>query len=153
LELIDRLSAIEPHRSGPPTVVHGDPKPGNTMWRSGRLAALLDWEMSYNGEPLDDLGYLLFFFEGPLHPAFLSCNLPGFWNREQIIAEWERLTGRSAAGLQWYEAAALAKLGAILAHGEHLVKSGQSDDERMGRVRPFIEFISGLLLRTIETMT
>lgn len=132
LEVMDRLSKLPAPVSGPPSVVHGDPKPGNALWDGSRLAALLDWEMGYNGEPLGDLGYMLFFFASDDHRAFPSCDVPGIWNRERIVAAWEEGTGRSASGVAWHEAAAITKIAAILSHGKYLYDSGQSTDERMG---------------------
>lgn len=39
-------------------LVHGDPGPGNLLWRGGRITAMLDWEMAHFGDPLDDLAFL-----------------------------------------------------------------------------------------------
>ncbi len=36
-------------------VLHGDYWPGNTLWRDGRLAAIIDWEDTRLGDPLFDL--------------------------------------------------------------------------------------------------
>jgi len=136
---IDRLLAMNPKRSGPATVVHGDPKLGNTLWHEGELSALLDWEMSSNGEPLNDLGYMLFFFESDIHPGSSNCDLPGLWKREQIIKGWEEMTGRSASGVLWYEAMSAAKISAIMAYGHHLALTGQTDDERMQHWEPTVQ--------------
>jgi aminoglycoside phosphotransferase (APT) family kinase protein len=51
----------ELERLGPPqhpneaVLLHGDYWPGNLLWRSGKLAAVLDWETAKRGEPLFDL--------------------------------------------------------------------------------------------------
>ncbi len=39
----------------PVALLHGDIWPGNLIWRDGRLAAVIDWEVAYVGEPLTDL--------------------------------------------------------------------------------------------------
>lgn len=39
-----------------PVVLHGDYWPGNTLWRGGRLTAVIDWENAASGDPLADLG-------------------------------------------------------------------------------------------------
>jgi aminoglycoside phosphotransferase (APT) family kinase protein len=36
-------------------VLHGDFWPGNTLWRDGRLVAIIDWEDAAFGDPLADL--------------------------------------------------------------------------------------------------
>jgi aminoglycoside phosphotransferase (APT) family kinase protein len=37
-------------------LLHGDYWPGNTVWRDGRLVAVIDWEDAEVGDPLADLG-------------------------------------------------------------------------------------------------
>lgn len=43
---------IEP---APPTIVHGDYWPGNTLWLRGRLSAVVDWEQVLRGDPAQDV--------------------------------------------------------------------------------------------------
>jgi aminoglycoside phosphotransferase (APT) family kinase protein len=38
-----------------PVLLHGDFWPGNTLWRDGRLVAVLDWEDAGVGDPLADV--------------------------------------------------------------------------------------------------
>lgn len=135
--LFDEAEARGLRRSGEPTTVHGDPKIGNTMWADGRLTALLDWEMTYHGEPLADLAYLLQWFpadprlnELPL-PSYDYFALPGMFGRSEVIATWERETGRSAAGVEAYELAEAAKICFIVYHGAAAYEAGVIDDERM----------------------
>ncbi len=40
----------------PAALLHGDFWPGNTLWRDGRLAGVIDWEDAAVGDPLADLG-------------------------------------------------------------------------------------------------
>jgi aminoglycoside phosphotransferase (APT) family kinase protein len=42
---------------GKPVVVHGDCAPHNLLKHDGRLAAILDWELSHIGDAGEDLGY------------------------------------------------------------------------------------------------
>jgi aminoglycoside phosphotransferase (APT) family kinase protein len=50
---------LEAHVPTPPalSVVHGDLRPGNFLYQSGRLTALLDWEMVHLGDPAEDLAW------------------------------------------------------------------------------------------------
>ncbi|WP_439621374.1 phosphotransferase family protein [Hyphomonas sp.] len=139
LKAFTLLKETEPAPSGPAGVVHGDCKPGNTLWVGNRLSSFLDWEMAYNGDPLADLGYLLFFFESDVHPARPELELTGIWKRDQIVEAWQEGTGRSAENVEWYEAAASAKLVSILSYGHHLVQTGKSNDQRMGLWKPIID--------------
>ncbi|MGO8961860.1 MAG: phosphotransferase family protein [Streptosporangiaceae bacterium] len=45
-----------PPQVNQPVVLHGDYWPGNTLWRHGRLLAVIDWEDAAVGDPLADLG-------------------------------------------------------------------------------------------------
>lgn len=50
------LQALWPLPSrNPPVLLHGDFWPGNTLWRDGRLVAVIDWEDAARGDPLADL--------------------------------------------------------------------------------------------------
>ena len=39
----------------PPSLLHGDFWPGNSLWRDGQLVAVIDWEDALLGDPLLDL--------------------------------------------------------------------------------------------------
>ena len=118
-------------RSGPPAVVHGDPKLSNLMWHEGRISAMLDWEMALNGEPLSDLAYMLYTFENRYHPATRAQKLPGMLTRDEAIALWEAESGRSAEGIEWHEIAQFCKLCAILAEGVNMRSTGRSSDPKL----------------------
>lgn len=45
---------LGPERNAP-VLLHGDFWPGNTLWRDGRLVALLDWEDAAVGDPVADV--------------------------------------------------------------------------------------------------
>lgn len=130
----DLLSAVPPS-IGPPTVVHGDAKMANLMWEDGRLTAVLDWETAFNGDPMNDLGYALSFIPHGEDPGYPGYDLSGLWGRDQVVEEWQRRTGRTAAGVDLYVAAGIAKITSIMVYGAHLYEEGLSDDERFGRWR------------------
>jgi aminoglycoside phosphotransferase (APT) family kinase protein len=153
--LIDRLLEIPAPRSGPVSPAHGDCKITNMMFRDQRLAAVLDWELGYNGEPLSDLGYMLYAFESDFHGPTRTISPSGMWTREQVIPAWERASGRSASGLIWYEAAEVAKLGGIYAKAKQLYNTGDSADDRMlqfiAKLDESIEIISAMLPLVAKT--
>ena len=129
------LEAAWPLTQHNPTVVlHGDFWPGNVLWRSGALAAVVDWEDAALGDPLADLGNgrleLLWAF-GPeamldftrhylaLHPVDLS-NLP-YWDlyaalRSSFQIEIWTPDARSAEHMRslrrWFVARAFEELAA-----------------------------------------
>lgn len=128
---IERLLKTPAPRSGPPRVVHGDPKLSNVMWHDKSITALLDWEMALNGEPLGDLAYMLYGFESPFHPPSRAQKLPGMIGRDEVIALWSQVSGRSIDGLLWHEIAQLAKLCSILTAGVAMIRSGRSSDPKL----------------------
>lgn len=50
------VAAWPPVERNPPALLHGDMWPGNTLWRDGRLASVIDWEDAAVGDPLADIG-------------------------------------------------------------------------------------------------
>lgn len=115
----------------PATLVHGDCVFANMLWKDGRLVAVLDWELGFNGDPRWDLGYAIGQFDGPAGKGTPGFDLPGMWSREEMIALWVDLSGHSADGLEWFDCAGRAKGAAILYYGQHLWDSGESKDERL----------------------
>jgi aminoglycoside phosphotransferase (APT) family kinase protein len=132
LDVLRDLVRAPPPPSGPPTPIHGDPKHGNCLWdRSGRLLALLDWEMAGVSEPLLDLGYILQFYDQGEHKlGSAGYELPGWWSRSQVIETWEAATGRRARAVHRFEALEVAKVAAIIALGHHLYVTGRARDPR-----------------------
>jgi len=107
--------------SGPPAIVHGDYRLDNTMLAAddpGRIAAVLDWEMSTLGDPLTDVGLLLVYWGGGSQLATLTAqgvgDVPGFFTREEVIARYAETSGRDVAHLDFYEVFAMYKLAIIV---------------------------------------
>jgi len=123
-EVARRLDGALPV-SGPPAIVHGDYRLDNTMLAPddpGRIAAVLDWEMSTLGDPLTDVGLLLVYWGGGAQLATLTAqgvaDVPGFFTRDEVIARYAAQSGRDVAHLDFYEVFAMYKL-AIIVEGIH----------------------------------
>ena len=125
-ELHSRLAAGVPEQSAP-GVVHGDYRFDNVIFDShdpGRIAAVVDWEMSTVGDPLCDLGLLVVYWvTGPDDPA--ATALPGradlgagFMRRDEVVATYAARSNRDLGALEWYIALGYYKL-AIIAEGIH----------------------------------
>ncbi|HVN90731.1 MAG TPA: phosphotransferase family protein [Candidatus Binataceae bacterium] len=121
----------------PPTIVHGDFKLDNVMWSdtdAPKPIALFDWEMSTIGDPLADIGWMLTYWtetaDTPLHRSVVSAMNPdpGYLSRAEMIALYEKKSGRAMNNIAFYQAFALFKLAIILegSYSRHL--SGQADD-------------------------
>lgn len=139
VDLYDRLLSRPAPRSGPASPVHGDPKIANLMWSEFRLSSVLDWELGHNGEPLTDLGYVLYFFRPEIYFGVPLPSLSGVIDREAAVEAWEIASGRSAEGREWYEAAAVGKIAAIVARGYQMILAGESHDPKMARWKEMLD--------------
>jgi aminoglycoside phosphotransferase (APT) family kinase protein len=125
--------------SQPATIVHGDFRLGNAMYtREGpaRLIALFDWELSTIGDPLADVGYLTATYAQADDPRNLFTQAlsqvttrEGFPSRDELVARYEELSGRSVSNLRWYQALALWKSAVFLEGNYKRYIAGASDDE------------------------
>jgi aminoglycoside phosphotransferase (APT) family kinase protein len=124
--------------SGPATIVHGDYRLGNTMFAPGapaRLAAVLDWEMATIGDPLADLGYLCMMWTEAGDPQVglrehlgSVTRAEGFPTREEMIAKYEQLSGRSMSDIRWYTTLALWKSAVFMEGNYKRALAGTTDD-------------------------
>lgn len=118
--LAARLAAALP-ASAEVTIVHGDFRLDNTLLDPsdpGRIAAVLDWEMSTLGDPLADLGLLLVYWgqAGDRNrPAVVRSvtAMPGFPNRAAVADLYAQRTGRDVQRLPWYVGFGFFKLAVV----------------------------------------
>lgn len=154
----DWLRAHLPAESEP-AVVHGDYKLDNVIVDVGvdddgatraAITAVVDWEMATVGDPRADLGYLLSFWpeRGETVPlAELVTQADGFPTRAEVVAEWERVTGRVAGDTRWFVALAVWKLAILLEASYHRWLAGMADDPFFARLD---EGVPALLARARE---
>jgi aminoglycoside phosphotransferase (APT) family kinase protein len=136
------------------TVVHGDYRLDNTVLHPsepGRIAAVLDWEMSTLGDPLADLGVLLGYWsqaddDGPRREAVVvpaATVLPGFPSRAEVADRYAARTGLDLTPLPWYAAFAAFKLAVVCAGIVARVRGGAmvgpGFDQIEERIAPLVE--------------
>jgi aminoglycoside phosphotransferase (APT) family kinase protein len=100
----------------------GDSRVGNMIFRDERCVAVLDWEMVALGNPEQDLGWWLFLDWH--HSGGIGVErLAGFPSREETIARWEQLVGRSARHLHYYEVFAAFRFAVVMIRITSLVRA------------------------------
>lgn len=112
-----------------PAIVHGDYRLDNTILHEhdpGRIAAIVDWEMSSLGDPMADIGMLATYWDplsaqvtGTAHP--ISGN-PGFPPIQELIERYVHARGLAKQDLAFYVAFGNYKLAGIAAtiHARYL---------------------------------
>jgi len=101
---LERLKSFWP-KNQPEGLVWGDARIGNMMFDNDmNVVAVMDWEQPSLGGALHDLAWftvLSDLMHGP--NAQNGAYLEGMGSKEETVARWEELTGKSAADLEWYE--------------------------------------------------
>ncbi len=104
------------------SIVHGDYKLDNVIFAPAApatLIAVVDWEMSTLGDPLADLGWLLYFwFEAGDERFGLSVatvtDEEGFPSRRELLERYAKATGADVDQILWYVALAGWKIAIIM---------------------------------------
>ena len=122
-------------------VVHGDLRFGNVLYDGSRLTALVDWEMTHLGDPIEDLGW-----------AYRAL-----WSPAASLPFEEFLAAYSAAGggpierehLRWYQVFAEVKHSVISLTGTRSFADRATTSlrhaDRSATVAPFISRILELV--------
>ncbi len=101
---LDRLKSLWPANQ-PEGIVWGDARIGNMMFDDKfNVVCVMDWEQPSLGGALHDLAWFLVLSE-TMHgkTAAHGAELEGMGSREETIALWEQVCGKSAADIEWYE--------------------------------------------------
>ncbi len=116
--LADRLAAAVPATQRD-AVVHGDYRLDNVVVdpATGKVTAVLDWEMATLGDPLADLASTVVWWSGvsglDLPVAAVPADAAGYPGAEVLVAAYADGTGLDLGDLSWYVGFAFFKIAAI----------------------------------------
>ncbi|MGE0387125.1 MAG: phosphotransferase family protein [Gammaproteobacteria bacterium] len=111
------LRANVPQVKGPVVLVQGDTGPGNFLYQDGRVKAILDWELSHWGDPMDDIAWL----------SLRAVQEP-FTHFPERLREYEALSGIAIdeARVRYYRVFAELRI-VIMGHGRGRDRSGRGE--------------------------
>jgi aminoglycoside phosphotransferase (APT) family kinase protein len=156
-EVHARLSADIPEQ-GPAAIVHGDYRLDNVMVDpdTGRVQAVLDWELATLGDPLADIGLLQVYWSQPDDDLVPLPGAPtlveGFPTRQEIADRYAAATGRDLSQLPYYVAFGYWKLACIL-EGVYARYSSGAYGENDGSFEAFGQLVITLGERAAEAAT
>jgi aminoglycoside phosphotransferase (APT) family kinase protein len=147
----------------PHTLVHGDYKLDNVMYRppdsgSGpELIGVFDWEMATLGDPRADLGWMLSYWRDakdpePAIPELTATFMEGeeYSTRRALVERWETRTGFAFEHERFYRTLAVYKLAAL---GEMFFRrylEGNSDDPMYPKMEARVPALAARAVRIID---
>src|SRR5579862_3368233 len=120
-------------------LLHNDYRLDNCLLDTGdpgRIAAVLDWDMCTQGDPLADLGYVLNYWVEPCDdPAWREiAAMPtwrdGFPSRAEATRRYAARTGFDVSAIGWHQVFAAFKLAVIIQQIYIRYVRGQTQDQR-----------------------
>ena len=120
---------LRQHPPPPPpqvSVVHGDYRTGNFLYRSAEILGILDWEMAHFGDPLEDLAWSFM----PSWQWGRDGLAGGIVAPDEAIRIWEERSGRRVdrTALHWWSVFSCVKAQGIWLTGAREYAEGRAQD-------------------------
>jgi aminoglycoside phosphotransferase (APT) family kinase protein len=108
------------------SVVHGDYRTGNFLYRGERILGILDWEMAHFGDPLEDLAWSFM----PAWQWARDGKAGGLIEPEAALRIWEAHSSLRVdrAALRWWAAFSCVKAQGIWLTGARQFADGRAQD-------------------------
>ncbi len=91
----------------------GDSRVGNLIFRDAKPVAVIDWEMANLSDPRTDLAWWIW-IDRCNSEGLGAERLAGLPDPKDVYHRWSELTGRSIAGIEWFELFAVVRFAIIL---------------------------------------
>jgi len=140
------------------TLTHGDYKLDNVMFAPAtppRIVAVVDWEISAVGDPLVDLGWMLYFSiqEGDPTGGFvrtIATRAAGHPTRAELAERYAKSSGRDVDNLRFYAALAGWKIAIIMESSYRRWLDGMADDPMFETLDAYVP---GLARRSLDIIS
>lgn len=144
---LDWIRAKAPAVDPEITVCWGDSRINNQLFDDAcHVTAVLDWEMVTLADPMMDLGWWCF-LDRHFHEGMSLDRLDGFPTREEMVAHYERVSGRTARDLHFYEVFAGVRFGVVMMQIKNLLVEFElmPPESDMGRNNAVTHCLAALL--------
>ena len=157
--LIEWLNDHLPEDDGKFSIVHGDYRLDNLMFKKEELSILgvLDWELSTIGHPYADLAYQCMLYFLPSHSRFpglagLDYQTLGIPTQSEYIAEYcERMGWDGIPNWNFYLAFSLFRLAAICQGVEKRGLDGNASSEKANSYGDLVTLIANSALKVAKS--
>lgn len=145
----ERLKTLVPEQQSS-ALVHGDFRLDNCIVAgSGAVQAVLDWELSTQGDPLADLGWMLLYWQPPAQLAPIlprGSDATGFPLGAELAQRYAEATGADLTRLDYYLAFAAWRLAVITlgVRARYSASAGAGDPLEVAGLTRDVEILAGV---------
>jgi aminoglycoside phosphotransferase (APT) family kinase protein len=160
LEFVGKwLAEHIPADRGWANIVHGDYKLDNVMFAPSspaRIVAVVDWEMSTIGDPMADLGWMLYWWRDPGDSSFgltvsSVMDQEGFPRRRDLLQRYAASSSRDVDGVRWYSALGGWKIAIIMEGSYRRFLAGIADHPMFKELEWGVPALAARARQAIET--